>query len=194
MYRIIDKLARMFALLGGLALSLLIFLTCFSVAGRSMNSILHSDFIQDVMPGFAASLLATGVGPINGDFEIIEAGVAFAIFAFLPLCQLHAAHASVDIFTAALPERVNRFLRTIIEVVFAAVMVLIALQLSGGMMSKFNSGQTTLLLQFPVWWSYAFSLCAAVMAAIVAVFVAGARVLEVVKGRSVLPDDVGAAH
>ncbi len=194
MYRIIDKFARLFALLGGIVLTILIVMVCASVLGRSLNSILHSDFLQAAVPGMANALLAAGIGPISGDFEIVEAGMAFAIFAFLPLCQLHAAHASVDIFTSKLPIGANRVLRAIIEVVFAAIMVLIAVQLCAGMLSKLRSGQTTLLLQFPVWWPYAASLVAAVVAAIVAVYMGVMRVVEMATGRDVLPTDEGAAH
>ena len=152
MHGFMDRLARLFALLGGVVLSLLIVQTCLSIVGRSINSILHNEFMQTTLPGFANGLLSTGIGPINGDFELVEAGMAFVIFAFLPLCQLKGAHASVDIFTSKLPKRANSFLRMIIEIVFAGVIVLIAVQLFSGMMSKLNSGQTTFLLQYPVWW------------------------------------------
>lgn len=194
MYRIVNKLAHGFALLGGVVLSLIILLTCASVLGRSINSILHNDWLQEVMPGIAGALLATGVGPVDGDFEIVESGMAFAIFAFLPLCQLHAAHASVDIFTSALPVRINQIMRAVIEAVFAGVLILIAVQLGSGMMSKFSSGQTTFLLQFPVWWSYAASLTGAWVAAVVGVYVAGMRMIEGLTGRAMLPSDAGAAH
>ena len=194
MYRFFDRLARLFALLGGIVLSALIVLTCLSVLGRSINSILHSDMIISTAPGLAAALLDWGIGPINGDFELVEAGMAFAIFAFLPLCQLNVAHASVDVFTSTLPAAVNRTLRGVIEVVFAAVMILIAWQLAEGTFSKLRTGQTTFLLQFPVWWGYALSLVAAVVAAVVSVYVAALRVAEMVTGQPVLPPDMEADH
>lgn len=194
MNAMMDRLARLFAQLGGLVLLVLIIVTCLSIAGRSMNSVLHSDALQTTVPGIANWLLATGVGPINGDFELVEAGMAFAIFAFLPLCQLNGAHASVDIFTSSLPLRANRLLRTVIEVIFAAVLVLIAWQLFQGMESKRASGQTTLLLQFPVWWAYACSLTGAVVAALISVYVAALRVIEVATGQKVLPPELGADH
>ena len=194
MQTFVDRLARAFSLLGGVTLTFLIILICLSVLGRSLNGIFHSDGIEALMPGFAAWALSTGVGPINGDFEIVEAGMAFAIFAFLPLCQLHAAHASVDIFTSKLPPRVFVWLRALIEVVFAAVLVLIAWQLFLGTGSKFRSGQTTLLLQFPVWWSYTASLVAMTVAALVGVYVAYARLAEAATGRVLLPQEDGASH
>lgn len=194
MHTFVTKLARAFALLGGLALTSLILMTCLSIVGRSLNSVLHGDFVQAFAPGLASMLLATGVGPINGDFELVEAGMAFTIFAFLPLCHLNGAHASVDIFTAKLPVRIRSFLAMLIEVIFAAVLVLIAIKLFGGMESKRNSGQTTFLLQYPLWWGYAISLLGAVAAAFVAVYVALSRVVEVATGRVVLPVTPEAEH
>lgn len=194
MHKNITRLARAFAILGGLVLTSLIILTCLSIAGRSLNSAMHSDFAQTLSPGLANALLATGIGPINGDFELVEAGMAFAIFAFLPLCQLHGAHASVDIFTGKLPLRINRFLRMAIEVIFAATLILIAVKLFAGMESKRGSGQTTLLLQYPVWWGYAMSVPGAFAAAIVSVHIAVSRLIEVATGREVLPPELEADH
>lgn len=194
MYAVMDRLARVFALLGGAVLSALVILTCLSILGRTLNTLLHGDFLQSVAPGVASALLALGIGPINGDFELVEAGMAFTIFAFLPLCQLQGAHASVDIFTARLPARARAWLRMGIEVLFAAVLIVIAWQLGEGMQSKRASGQTTFLLQYPVWWGYAASLLAAVAAALVAVYVAAMRGIEALMGRPILPSGAGADH
>ena len=194
MHSFIFWLARLFARLGGFALVALILLTCLSIAGRSLNGILHADWLQSIAPGLTSGLLALGIGPINGDFELVEAGMAFAIFSFLPLCQLQGAHASVDIFTSALPMRASRILRMVVEVVFAAAIILIAWKLFEGMQSKLRSGQTTLLLQYPVWWGYAVSLLGAVVAAIVSVYVASMRLVEAMTGKSVLPAEMEADH
>ena len=194
MHNTVNRLARAFAILGGVVLSALIVMTCLSIVGRSLNSLLHSDFLQGIAPNVASALIAAGIGPINGDFELVEAGMAFTIFAFLPLCQLHGAHASVDILTSKLPLRINRFLRMLIEIVFAAVLILIAVKFFGGMESKRNSGQTTFLLQYPLWWGYALSLPGAITAAIVAVYVACTRCIEFVTGRAVLPSDREGEH
>lgn len=194
MHTHVTRLARTFAILGGLVLTTLIVLTCLSIAGRSINSLLHSDVFQAYLPGFANVLLSTGIGPINGDFELVEAGMAFCIFAFLPLCQLNGAHASVDIFTSRLPLKINHFLRMVIEIIFAAVLILIAFKLFAGMESKRSSGQTTLLLQYPVWWGYAFSVPGAIAAAFVAIHISLSRLIEVTTGRVVLPSELEADH
>ena len=187
MHRFIEWIARLFAVLGGLVLSGLIMLICLSIVGRTLNSILHSDVVQSVLPGLASAILAAGVGPINGDFELVEAGMAFTIFAFLPLCHLHGAHASVDIFTSSLPGRINGALRAVVDVIFAAILVLIAWQLFQGMLSKQNSGQTTFLIEFPLWWAYGVSLTGAAAAALVSVYVAVMRVIEAATHRVILP-------
>jgi TRAP-type C4-dicarboxylate transport system permease small subunit len=169
--RLAFGLSRFMAVLGGLVLTALILLTCASVLGR-----------------------AVGLGPVTGDFEIVEAGIAFAIFAFLPLTQVSAAHAAVDVFTAYLPPGANRVLRMLWEVLLAAALIVIAVQLGQGLQSKVRSGQTTLLLQFPVWWSYAASLVAAGIAAAVGCIVAGVRIAEAVGGRVILSEGPGAEH
>lgn len=189
MHRLFLKLSRGFAYMGGLMLVALIVLTCLSVVGRKLNDVLHGLVADGVAVGPARWLLDAGVGSIHGDFELIEAGIAFAIFAFLPLCQITGGHAAVDIFTAKLPPRADRVLRAVTELVFAAVLVLIAVQLGAGMVSKQQSGQTTFLLQFPLWWAYALALTGAAAAAVVAVYMAVVRVQEAVQGRSILPPE-----
>lgn len=192
LHRFFLKTAQVMAYLGGVMLAGLVIMTCLSVLGRSLNGALHGDLAQSLMPGFADTLLGLGIGPVTGDFELIEAGIAFAIFAFIPYCQITGGHASVDIFTSRLSGTPDRLLRMLTEVVFAAVLVLIAVQMCAGMISKWESGQTTLLLQYPVWWGYALSLTGAVVAACIGVYLACLRCAELVSGQHILPADPGA--
>ena len=185
-------LARAMAIAGGIVLSLLIVLTCFSILGRILNGFFHGDLMESIAPGFAKWALDMGVGPITGDFELVEAGVAFAIFAFLPLCQITSGHASVDIVANILPAWANRIIRMVVEVTFAAVLLLIAWRLFDGMMSKKSYGETTFLLQFPIWWAYAASFVGAAMAAIVGVYMAAVRTFEAFTGRIIIWDGVEA--
>lgn len=185
MHKSMEKAARAMAVLGGFVLAILIVLTCVSVLGRSLNGMFHG-WIGELMPVLSKWALDTGVGPITGDFELVEAGVAFAIFASLPLCQISSGHASVDILANSFPPRFNRFLAMIIEILFALVLILIALRLFDGMMSKRRYGETTFLLQFPIWWAYALSFVGAVMAAIAGIYMAGVRTAEFIQGRWVI--------
>jgi TRAP-type C4-dicarboxylate transport system permease small subunit len=177
-HRWMMSLARVMAILGGAVLLALILLICVSVLGRGINTFLHWDEMQALMPELSQRLLDTGVGPIVGDYELVQAGIAFSIFAFLPLCQITAGHASVDIFTAKLPRQVNRFIQLVVEIAFGAVLVLIAWRLFAGMEAKRSYNETSFLLQFPIWWAYGISFIAAVMAAIVGVYMAFVRLIE----------------
>ena len=192
MYRVFLTLARFAAILGGIVLTALIVLTVVSVAGRALNTMMHWLIDIGVLGGLAQSVLDMGVGPVLGDFELVEAGIAFCIFAFLPLAQISGAHATVDILTSQFSPAVNRFLTMLWEVLFAVVLIVIAWKLYEGMAGKMRYNETTMLLQFPVWWSYALSLVGAVTAALVGVYVAGARVAEVLTGRTILYAEGGA--
>ncbi|MGH1354565.1 MAG: TRAP transporter small permease [Thalassovita sp.] len=194
MQQFMNKLARYMAIIGGVILTLLVLLTCVSVLGRTLNTLFHSGFAQAILGDFAQTILDTGVGPVLGDFELVEAGIAFAIFSFIPLCQISGGHASVDIFTSALPVRVNRFIQMIVEILFAAVLILIAWRLYEGMNSKMRYQETTFLLQFPIWWAYAASLVAACVSAIVGVYVALVRIAEFFQDKTIIHVGGGADH
>jgi len=183
----IERLARAMAVLGGVVLTLLVVLTCVSVLGRGLNTMGHSDWLIGLSGAFADWMIAMGVGPVNGDFELVEAGIGFAIFAFLPICQLYAGHATVDIFTSGLPERANRWLIAFWEVVLTLVILLITWRLGVGMLDKFGNGETTFLLQFPIWWAYAASFGAALVASVTAIYCAAGRVILAATGRLILP-------
>ena len=191
MHRMIQTLARVTALAGGFVLVILIVMTTLSIIGRAVNDLMHTEFFAQNFTGFAQGLLDLGVGAINGNYELLEAGVAFAIFSFLPICQLYGAHATVDVFTSFLPARTNRWIVAFWEVVLAAVILLIVVQLFGGMERYLRNGQTTLFLQFPVWWAYGASFGAGVVACIIAVYCAALRVGEAVKGHDILPSEHG---
>jgi TRAP-type C4-dicarboxylate transport system permease small subunit len=194
MLKIVERIARAMAVIGGLVLSALVVLTCVSVLGRGLNSVGHSDALAALSEGLAEAWIASGVGPINGDFEILEAGVAFAIFAFLPICQLYGSHATVDIFTNAFPGKLNKMISTFWEVVLTGIILLITWRLFAGLESKYSYGETTFLLQFPVWWAYGASFAAACVASLVAVYCAIARVAELVTGRRYMPYSEEAVH
>ena len=186
MLNVIERISRIMAYLGGVMLVALIIMVCISILGRSLSGILHSDIMQESLPTLANWLLDAGIGPIGGDYELLEAGIAFSIFAFLPICQMHSAHASVDVFASLMSKRVSNFMIWISEIAFALVLTLIAWQLTNGTMDKLRGGETTFFIQFPVWWAYGISMMGAYMAAIVAIMMAYFRSLEFFFGQKIL--------
>jgi TRAP-type C4-dicarboxylate transport system permease small subunit len=140
-----------------------------------------------LLGGGARWLLDLGIGEVRGSYELLEAGIAFAIFSFFPICQLYGAHATVDIFTSRLPPSATRWLMAFWEVALTSALLLISAQLFGGVQRYFGNGETTLFLQFPLWWAYAASFAASVVTCIVAVYCAVLRVAEAATGQNLLP-------
>ncbi|NRB02133.1 MAG: TRAP transporter small permease [Rhodobacteraceae bacterium] len=175
MNRALTLIARILALLGGFVLIALVLTTTFSIIGRSLNTIGHSDVMENI--GWLGGLLRS-FGPINGDYELVEAGVAIAIFAFLPWCQLSRTHATVDVFTNFLGRRVNALLSLIWEIMLTAILFVVTWRISIGTSEKMRYGETTFLLQMPVWWPYAICTVIAGIAAVVGLYVVWQRLAE----------------
>lgn len=163
MDRFMARLATYTAGFGGVVLSALILMTGASIIGRALTGI--------------------GLGPVTGDYELVEIGIALAVFCFLPYAQLKAGHATVDIFTSGLSVGVNRVLIAIWEIVMALALALIGWRLYEGLLGKIANGETTYLLQIPIWWAFAASMVPAIVAVIVAAWSAFDRVRAAVTGR-----------
>lgn len=172
--KFIHGLARLMAILGGIVLALLTVMTVVSITGRS--------------------LISFGLGPVPGDFELVEAGAAFAVFAFLPWCQLNRGHATVDLFTNYLPAGANRWIDLVSETLMTIVFIVLAWRLWVGMMDKIRYQETTFILQYPVWWGFASAMVGAVVCVIVSIYMTGVRVQEVRTGRSSLAPTHGGMH
>lgn len=186
LHRLFHAVAWAMAVVGGVVLLALVLMVCASIMGRTLTGILHSAWMQGTMPNLAQGLLATGVGPIFGDYELLVAGLAFSIFCFLGWCQITAGHATVDVFTTRLGDRSRRILQMVIEVIFAAALVLVAVQLLDGMQTIMRRRSTTFLLQYPLWWNYAAALVPAVLTAVIAVWMAFVRIAEAVSNRNLI--------
>jgi len=99
---------------------------------------------------------------INGDFEMVQMGLALAVFAFLPLCQAHRGNVMVDTFTTRLPLRVQSGLDALWDLVYAAFAGFIAWRLAIGAVEARTSGTTSMVLGLPI--HYAIGGCAAMAA------------------------------
>jgi len=139
MYRTLERgaslLAQALALLGGAALVALVVMTCLSISGRSLT--------------------ALGLNQIPGDFELMELGVGFAVFCFLPWTQFSRGQARVDMFEPVFPPRLNALLDLVADLAALAVAGLIAWRLYLGTLDKLSYQETTFILQAPIWQAYA---------------------------------------
>ena len=189
MHKLMDSLARGMALLGGAVLLAIVLMLCVSIIGQSLRTLAFMDWVKDSVPWFSDWIRSNGIRQIRGDFEVAEAGVAFAVFAFLPICQLRSGHATVDIFTHPLGRGTNLWLRAFWDAVLALVLCLIAWRLAIGTTEKFHNGQMTFVMQFPLWWAYGASLVAAIVGAIVALWTAAVRFRGAMSGDDPLPEE-----
>ena len=148
----VDKFIRSlivyWALVGGALLFLVVFLNAFSVAGGIVGN------------------------PIPGDFELTEMGVAIAVFAFLPYCQLTNANVTADIFTSRVAPRWLGLLGLISSLVALLFSILLFWCMSQGMVDRYTYQYTSAILLIPMWIPYVpvlFSWVLLVFAAIISI-------------------------
>ncbi|MEO7393248.1 MAG: TRAP transporter small permease [Ramlibacter sp.] len=128
----IERLARMCALVAGALLSFMVLLTAVSIFGRE-----------------------TIGKTVTGDFELVGLATGAAVGLFMPLCQLHRGNIVVDFFTARVPQSVNTVLDRVGALLLALCCGLLAWRAALGGLSSWQSGSTTMLLGVPEWWAYA---------------------------------------
>jgi TRAP-type C4-dicarboxylate transport system permease small subunit len=130
--RSLDRLSRVFALIGVAVAALVAVLTVVSIAGR-----------------------ATLSKPIQGDVELTQFGIALCISLALPWCQWQRANIIVDFFTQRLGERRNAVLDGIGALLMAAMYLLLAWRSGAGAVSVREAFEATMILDLPMWWVYA---------------------------------------
>ncbi|MBO9427194.1 TRAP transporter small permease [Labrenzia sp. R4_1] len=106
--------------------------------------------------------------PFPGDFELTEMGVAIAVFAFLPYCQLTGANVSADIFTAGASKRLIAFFTLLGSLVALGFASLLIWRMFHGMLDQREYGYTTTILQIPHWMAFVPILVSLVLLALAA--------------------------
>ncbi len=147
---VVEKTTRGLAILGGFVLAGLIVLTVTSITGRFF--------------------IFAGLGPVPGDFELVEVCTAFAVFSFLPWCQYRRGHVTVDIFVGWMSPRKMAFLSMIGNLLLSVIAGVILWRLVLGTFDKQAYNETTFILQFPLWWGYAASLVGAAIFVLVSLY------------------------
>ncbi len=143
MIAFIYRLSRWTAIVGGLVLVALTLVIVASITGRT--------------------LIGAGLGPVPGDFELVEMGTGIAVLFFLPWTYLKGGHATVDLLYTHLPAWAQRLVLVVSDLLMLAVWLLMTWKLYDGMMEKKQYMETTLILQTPLWWAYAACFVGAVI-------------------------------
>ena len=90
-----------------------------------------------------------GLGSIDGDIELMQAGTAMAATSFLPYCTLLGEHIKVDFFTENMHPRLKRYVDGVSELMFAGVATILAWRTAMGAYATFESKEVTTLVSLP---------------------------------------------
>jgi TRAP-type C4-dicarboxylate transport system permease small subunit len=142
--KLLDKLARMGAVLAGLLLTFITLMTCASLIGRN----------------------TTGA-TIVGDFELTGVATGAAIALFMPFCQIRRGNIIVDFFTAKLGDKTNEGLDRVGAFLLALVFALLAWRTTLGGLNSYSTHSETQILGFPEWITYAAMAPAFVLTSVI---------------------------
>jgi TRAP-type C4-dicarboxylate transport system permease small subunit len=143
--KILEWLARAFAIVAGVILIGIALMTVYSVVGR--------DF-------FGKALL--------GDFELTAVMTGAAIALFLPWCQAERGNIIVDFFTAKASASTQGVLDRIGALFIAVMLGLCTWRAILGGLSAWKSKSGTMMLGFPEWVVYCFIVPGLALTAVIA--------------------------
>ena len=128
--RLLDALSRLLAFVGGLLLVAMTLMATYSIAMRTLFD-----------------------EPLLGDVELVQMGCGIAIVFFLPLCQLRRGNVIVDVFTLNASAQVRNTLDAIGGVLMALAAALLAWRSLIGTFDAYGTGEESIIMGLPMWWS-----------------------------------------
>lgn len=124
----LEQIARFCSILGGLVMTGLMLMTCYSLIGRN----------------FLDSALI-------GDFELTGVGAGAAIALFMPLCQFKRENIIVDFFTAKCSETTNFRLDRLGDMFMTLIFGLLSWRCGAAAINAKETMGASMLLGFPDW-------------------------------------------
>ena len=141
----LERLARLCSILGGLLMTGLMLMTCYSLIGRNV---------------FDTALI--------GDFELTGIGSGAAIAFFMPLCQFKRENIIVDFFTAKCSELTNEKLDRFGALLMAFIFAVLTWRTTLGGLNSWTTKTTTMMMGFPEWIVYSFMVPAFALTCLIA--------------------------
>ena len=126
--KLLESIARLCSILGGLVMTGLMLMTCYSLIGRNFSG-----------------------SPLIGDYELTAVGAGAAIALFMPLCQLNRENIIVDFFTAKCSEGFNYGLDRMGDGLIALIFGLLSWRCGLGAINAKETMGASMLLGFPDW-------------------------------------------
>lgn len=143
--KVLEALARAFAVLAGVILVAITLMTVYSVIGRDL---------------FGKALL--------GDFELTAVMTGAAVSLLLPYCQVRRGNIIVDFFTAKASASTQGALDRLGALFIAIMTGFCAWRATLGGLSAWNSKSGTMMLGFPEWIVYCFIVPGLALTAVIA--------------------------
>lgn len=141
--RLLFGLAKWFAFAGGLIFIALVILSVVSIVGRKLFST-----------------------PVPGDVEVLQMSAAFASAAFFAYCHLTHGDVKVDFFTAGMTSGRRLFLDSVGSLLVGLMGSLLAWRTWVGAMSLKEAGESSAILEVPVWIAQAMMVPSFVLLAL----------------------------
>ncbi len=145
--RILEKLAKASAILAGILLTAITFMTCASLIGRN-----------------------TVGTTLVGDFELTGVVAGAAIALFLPWCQFRRGNILVDFFTARASLATQRGLDRFGALLLGLSIALLTWRTGVGGLDAWESKSGTMMLGFPEWIVYAVMTPVLALTAVIALW------------------------
>jgi TRAP-type C4-dicarboxylate transport system permease small subunit len=146
------SVSKAMALLGGLVFVLLVGMSIVSIVGRKLAA-----------------------APVPGDVELLQMSAAFACASFFAYCHLMGGDVKVDFFTARAAAGTVRRLDAAGSLLFALMGSALAWRGSIGMLSMKDSGETSVILGWPIWVAQALMIPGFVLMALAGLYMVGAH-------------------
>ncbi len=128
---VLDRLCKLLAILSGLTLLAMAFMSLRSIIGRSFFD-----------------------APLLGDFELVQFLCAGAVAMSLPYTHWISGHVIVDFFTANASPKLNAVLDGVANLLLAFFAGLISWRVGVGLLDLRSSFDASMLLEIPTWWAY----------------------------------------
>jgi TRAP-type C4-dicarboxylate transport system permease small subunit len=148
----LHRLAEWFALAGGAIFVAIAIMSAVSIASRALFS-----------------------RPLSGDYELVQAGTAIFVAMCLPYAQLRYANIIVDFFTTRASPRAQARLDAIGATLLGLVMTLLAWRILAGTLSIRESNETSTILGWPIWYTYAAMVPGVALTAVAGFYTAWQR-------------------
>lgn len=157
--RVLLTISKLLAIIGGLLFVGLVVMSIVSIVGRKLLS-----------------------APVPGDVELLQMVAAAASAAFFAYCHLNHGDVKVDFFTAAAPPWVNHLLDAFGSLLVGLVGAVLTWRVYVGAIGTQESGETSAILDIPVWWAQIAMVPGFAMLALAGFYMATRHAQEAMRG------------